>query len=56
MQIFKNFPAEHDPGPPKSRFCCLSFLELTLPEKIALEKSDEIWCPLPKKFLNAPLT
>ena len=41
---------------PLESFCYLSCLKLTLQEKTALEKRDKIWCPLPEKILNAPLT
>ena len=37
MQLFKNFPLEHAPGPPES-FCYLNCIQSTVPEKAALEK------------------
>ena len=46
---FQNFSGGAFPRTPLESFCYLSCLELTLPGKTALEKSDEIWCPLPEK-------
>ena len=37
------------PTDPSRVLLLLKLLVLTLPEKIALEKSDEIWCPLSEK-------
>ena len=59
MQIFKIFPGEHVPGPPKSRFWCgpcLKLTKLTLPKRTALKKVTKIGVPSLKIFLNTPLT
>ena len=45
MQIFKNFPGEHDPGPPYSLSCFSISFKLILSKKILL-KNAEIMPPL----------
>ena len=39
VQIFKNFPGEHAPEPPRIIFVALFASNLTLPEKIRLKMS-----------------
>ena len=56
IQIFKNFLEEHAPELPLSRFCYLSCLKLTPPEKKYASKVRKFGAPSQKKFLNTPLT
>ena len=53
---FQKFLGVACPRTPLKSFLLLKLLEITLPGKNCGWKSDEIWCPLPEKILNTPLT
>ena len=53
MQIFKNFPGERDPDPPRIILVSLFASNLTLPEKKTLKKCQKL---VQKSSEYTPLT